>query len=117
MASHAAATGTKVPLWIALVVNTLNNLGFANVFPVSLALYSRAAPRAIAATMIGVYYLFLFGANYLAGLVGGWLDLMPPLQFWGLHAAAIIGAGVVFVLVKLAFGKLLQPAPAEPMLV
>jgi POT family proton-dependent oligopeptide transporter len=116
-AAHAAATGGKVSLWVALAVHTINGIGFSNVFPVSLALYSRASPRAIAATMIGVYYLFLFAANYMVGQVGGWLDLMPPLQFWGLHAAAIIFAGVVFVVVKLAFGKLLQPTPQEPMLV
>ena len=109
VASHAAAAGTKVPLWIALVVNTLNNLGFANFFPVSLALYSRSAPRAIAGTMIGIYYLFLFGSNLLVGLVGGWLDIMPPAQFWGLHVAAVLGAGAVCLVVKLAFGKLLSP--------
>jgi hypothetical protein len=35
---------------------------------------------------------------------------MPPLQFWGLHAAMIIAAGVVFVIVKLLFGRLLTAA-------
>ncbi|MEO5493878.1 MAG: oligopeptide:H+ symporter [Sphingomonas sp.] len=113
VASHQAAAGGKIPLWIALVVNTLNNLGFANFFPVSLALYSRSAPRAIAATMIGIYYLFLFAANLLVGLVGGWLDVMPAGQFWGIHVAAVLGAGVVFLGVKLLFGKMLQPQPAD----
>jgi POT family proton-dependent oligopeptide transporter len=110
VAAHAAATGVKVSLWVAVVVHSINSIGFANVFPVSLALYSRAAPRAIAATMLGIYYLFLFGANTLVGWVGGWLDQMPPLHFWGLHAAAIIAAGMVFVLVKLVFGRLLAAA-------
>src|SRR6202008_1198840 len=49
-ASSAVATGTKVSLWVAVAVHTINSIGFSNVFPVSLALYSRAAPRAIAAT-------------------------------------------------------------------
>lgn len=110
VASHHAATGERPALWIALLVNTLNNLGFANVFPVSLALYSRAAPRAIAGTVIGLYYLFLAMANYLAGMVGGWLDVMPVASFWGLHAAACLGGAAVFLAVKLAFGKLLAPA-------
>lgn len=114
VASHAAATGGKVSLGTAVAIHTINGIGFANVFPVSLALYSRAAPRAIAATMIGIYYLFLFGANTLVGWVGGWLDQMPPLHFWGLHAAAIIAAGVVFAVVKLAFGRLLAAAEEEP---
>lgn len=109
-AAHAAATGTKVSLWIAVAVHSINSIGFANVFPVSLALYSRAAPRAIGATMIGIYYLFLFMANTLVGWIGGWLTTMPPLQFWGLHAGAIILAGVIFVVVRVVFGRLISAA-------
>lgn len=112
VASDYAATGARPALWIALVINLLNNLGFANVFPVSLALYSRAAPRAIAGTVIGVYYLFLFLANILVGIVGGWLDIMPAGQFWGIHVAAILGAATIFLGVKLVFGRLLLPQPA-----
>ena len=97
----------KPALWLALCINTLNNIGFANVFPVSLALYSRAAPRAIAGTVIGIYYLFLFLANILVGIVGGWLDIMPPGQFWAIHVAAILGAAAIFLVVKLLFGRLL----------
>ena len=103
-------------LWVALLVHTINSIGFANVFPVSLALYSRAAPRAIAATMLGIYYLFLFGANTLVGWVGAWLDQMPPMQFWGLHAGLIVAAGVVFVVVRVLFGGLLRPDTTEPAL-
>ncbi|MEO5867394.1 MAG: oligopeptide:H+ symporter [Sphingomonas sp.] len=115
VATHAAATGAKVPLGIALVVNTLNNLGFANVFPVSLALYSRTAPRTIAGTVIGVYYLFLMLANYMVGYVGGFLETLPPWQFWGIHVAATLGAGAVFLIVKLVLGDLFKPqAGADP---
>ncbi|MFL6846273.1 MAG: peptide MFS transporter [Allosphingosinicella sp.] len=113
VAAHHAATGAKPALWIALLVNTLNNIGFANVFPVSLAFYSRAAPRAIAGTVIGLYYLFLFVANILVGIVGGWLDIMPPAQFWGIHVAAILGAAAIFLAVKLAFGRLLLAPSTE----
>jgi POT family proton-dependent oligopeptide transporter len=115
VASHAATTSTKVSLGWALAIHTINAIGFANVFPVSLALYSRASPRAIAATMLGIYYLFLFGANSLAGWVGGWLDQMTPLHFWGLHAVAIIAAGIVFTLVKLVFGGLLRAPATDPL--
>lgn len=112
VASDHAATGVRPSLWVALLVNLLNNFGFANVFPVSLALYSRAAPSAIAGTVIGIYYLFLFLANLLVGLVGGWLDIMPVGQFWGIHVAATLGAAITFLCVKLAFGRLLLPQPA-----
>jgi POT family proton-dependent oligopeptide transporter len=109
VAAEHAESGVKPSLWIALLVNTLNNLGFANVFPVSLALYSQAAPRAVAGTVLGVYYLFLFMANILVGIVGGWLEIMAPGQFWGIHVAAILGAAALFLGVKLAFGRLLAP--------
>jgi POT family proton-dependent oligopeptide transporter len=113
VASRHEATGVKPALWVALAVNTLNNLGFANVFPVSLALYSRAAPRAIAGTVVGIYYLFLALSNYLVGVVGGWLEIMPAWQFWGIHVGAILGAAAVFVAIRLVFGKLLLPERVE----
>ena len=113
VADRYAVTGIRPSLWVALAVNTLNNLGFANVFPVSLALYSRAAPRALAGTVIGIYYLFLMLANYLVGAVGGWLDVMPPARFWGIHVAAILGAGLVFMVVRIAFGRLFEPPGVE----
>jgi len=113
VAGQHAATGVKPALWLALLINTLNNIGFANVFPVSLALYSRAAPRAISGTVVGIYYLFLALANYLVGVVGGWLEIMPAGQFWGIHVGAILGAAAVFVVIKLVFGKLLLPDVVE----
>ena len=111
-ARHEAVTGIKIGLWVALVIHMVNGIGFANVFPVSLALYARAAPPQFSATMIGVYYLFLFLANLLVGVIGGWLDKMPPLAFWGLHAGLVLAAGVVFLIVKAVFGDVLTPRKA-----
>lgn len=105
VASQHAATGVKPALWLALSINILNNIGFANVFPVSLALYSRLAPAAIGGTVIGIYYLFLFLANILVGITGAWLDIMPPAQFWGIHVAATLSAAAIFLVLKLLFGR------------
>jgi POT family proton-dependent oligopeptide transporter len=113
VASQHAATGVKPALGLALCINILNNIGFANVFPVSLALYSRLAPAGFGGTVIGIYYLFLFLANILVGIVGGWLDLMPSGPFWTIHVAAILGAAAVFLGIKLLFGRLLL-GPAAP---
>jgi len=60
----------------------LNSIGFANIFPVSLALYARAAPAALSGTIIGIYYLAFFAANNIVGWIGGFLEKMPATNFW-----------------------------------
>jgi POT family proton-dependent oligopeptide transporter len=110
----AAATGQKVAMGWLLAFHLLNDIGFANVLPVGLALFVRAAPMALAGTIVGVYYLHLFAGNLTVGWLGGFLDKMPPTQFWLMHAALVVGAGVVFFFVRLLFGGLLAGEPTEP---
>ena len=70
---QAAATGRKVSLAWGVGFHLVNDLGYALLYPVGLALYSRAAPRSIAGLMIGVFYLHLFLANMAVGRLGGFL--------------------------------------------
>jgi POT family proton-dependent oligopeptide transporter len=109
-----AGPGQKVGFGWLLAFHLLNDIGFANVLPVGLALFARAAPQAIAGSVVGLYYLHLSAGNYLVGWLGGFLEQMPAAQFWMLHAALVGGAAVVFVLIKMLFGRLLSGAPAEP---
>jgi POT family proton-dependent oligopeptide transporter len=99
----------KVGFGWAIGYAVLNDIGFANVMPVGLALYSRTAPHRFEGLMMGTYYLHLFLANTFVGWLAGFLETMPGQQFWGLHAALVAGAGVVLLVVKLVFGKLLAP--------
>ena len=108
------AGGQKVGFGWLVLFHLLNDIGFANVLPVGLALYARAAPRAIAGSVVGLYYLHLFAGNLFVGWLGGLLEKMPAVQFWLIHAALVGGAGVVFFLVKAVFGRLLAGEPAEP---
>ncbi|HEY1606897.1 MAG TPA: oligopeptide:H+ symporter [Allosphingosinicella sp.] len=111
-----AATGQKVGLGWALTFHLINDIGFANVFPVGIALFSRAAPRAVAGTMIGVYYLHLFACNFTVGWLGGLLDKMPAAQFWLLHAGLVGAGGVGLLIVRSFAGRILaphDPTPAE----
>lgn len=101
------AAGGKVSAWWVLAFIVLNELGFANIAPVGLALYARAAPAAMASTIIGIYYLHLFAANNLTGWIGGLLEKMPPWRFWLLHAGMAAGSGLVFVLVRPLLGRAL----------
>ena len=105
----AAKTGTKISIWWLIAFHVLNSIGFANIFPVSLALYARVAPAALSATIIGVYYLAFFAANNLVGWIGGFLEKVAATQFWLLHATLSLVAGVVFLLAGRFFGPLLAP--------
>jgi POT family proton-dependent oligopeptide transporter len=107
--------GAKVPFFWLLLFHLLNDIGFANVLPVGLALFARAAPRAIAGAVIGIYYLHLFAGNAFTGWLGSLLEKMPPAEFWLMHAALVGGAGVVFIVIAPLFRRILN-AEAEPAL-
>jgi POT family proton-dependent oligopeptide transporter len=109
-AAFLSAGGQKAAVGWALAFHVINSIGFANVFPVGLALYARASPKALAATMLGFYYVHLFLANNLVGWLGGLLEKMPGTQFWLLHAGLIGGAGAVLLLARRLFGHVLAPA-------
>ena len=108
-ATMAAQAGGKVPIGWLIAFHIMNSIGFANVFPVSLALYARAAPAALSGTIIGIYYLHLFAANNLVGWIGGFLEKMPATQFWLMHAAFCGIAGIVFLLAGRFLGPILAP--------
>ncbi|TVV69721.1 peptide MFS transporter [Sphingomonas solaris] len=110
-AAHAAATGVKTPVAWLIVFHVVNSIGIANVFPVALALYSRASPPALGSTIIGIFYLHFFAANMLVGWLGGKLDAMPAASFWLMHAGLIGVAGLLLLGARALFGHLLAPAP------
>ena len=115
-AAEMAASGQKAAIAWALAFHVLNSIGGANILPVGLALYTRAAPKALSGTLIGFYFLHLFAANNLVGWLGGLLEKLTGTQFWLLHAAMVGGAGVVFLVVRRVFGHLVAPGDsrAEP---
>jgi POT family proton-dependent oligopeptide transporter len=108
-AASLHAPGQKASLWWAIGFHIVNDIGFANVFPVGLALYSRAAPKAIGGTMIAVYYLFMFMCNNLVGWLGGLLDKLPGQTFWLIHAGLIGASAVLLIVARTASGRILAP--------
>jgi POT family proton-dependent oligopeptide transporter len=114
-AAIVAATGQKASLGWAFAFEVINDLGFANVFPVGLALFSRAAPKSLSGMMIGVFYLHLFLGNMLVGWLGGLLERMSGTAFWLLHAGLIGMAAAILLIVRGAAGRMLAPSSAtEP---
>ena len=106
--THKASVG-----WV-LGFELLNSIGFANVFPVGLALFARASPKSVVGTMVGVYLLHLFLCNNLVGWLGGLLERMPGTSFWLLHAGLVGAAGALMLLASRIAGHLLNPTgPAE----
>jgi POT family proton-dependent oligopeptide transporter len=104
MAAATQGTG-KIGLFWPVMFHLLNSVGFAHILPVSLALFTRLAPKQINATVIGIYYLAFFLANQIVGRVGGWYSTMDTVQFWLFHVATAAVGLVAFVLFKLFLAK------------
>ncbi|MFN3389476.1 MAG: peptide MFS transporter [Allosphingosinicella sp.] len=111
LAAWTQGPGEKIGLFWPVMFHVVNSIGFAHMLPVSLALFARLAPKAINATVIGVYYLAFFAGNSMVGWVGGYLETMPATQFWLLHAGFAAAAGAAFLLFKLLLSKRLMHDP------
>ena len=113
-AAVVSSAGHKASVGWVLGFEFFNSIGFANVFPVGLAMYARASPKPVAGTIMGVYLLHLFLGNNLVGWLGGLLDRMPGTQFWLLHAALVGAAGAIMLITsRLARRVLFTSIPGE----
>jgi POT family proton-dependent oligopeptide transporter len=112
--ANAAAGGVKVSLLWGLAFHIVNDVGFAMVFPVGLALFSRAAPRRVGGLFIGIYYLHLFVCNFATGKVAGYIETMSGFDFWAMHAAIVFGGAVALIAFWVLFGSLLAPKAESP---
>ena len=102
-------TGHKVSLGWAFAFEFINDVGFSNLFPIGIALYSRCAPKGFSGMLIGIYYIHLFLGNMLVGWLGGLLEHMQGSAFWLMHAALVFGSAAILLLARKAAGKVLAP--------
>jgi POT family proton-dependent oligopeptide transporter len=107
-AAATQAPGQKIGLFWPVAFHFLNSIAFAHMLPVALALFAKYAPKAINATIIGLYYLAFFFANTMVGWIGGFLEKWPTTNFWLLHAAFALASGLCFVIFKLVVQRQLQ---------
>jgi len=110
VAAMTAAPGHKVSLWWVILFEVFNDIGFANLVPVGLALFARAAPPQVNGTMIGIYMLSFFGADMISGALGQYMEPLGATNFWLLHAGIVGGAAVGLFICWRLFGKRLLAA-------
>ena len=104
MAALTQPAGGKISLFWPILFHLLNSIGFAHVLPISLALFSKIAPKQITSTVIGLYYLAFFIANAVVGYVGGLYSSLPTTTFWLIHVASAAFGLVAFVVFKVVLG-------------
>jgi POT family proton-dependent oligopeptide transporter len=113
VAALTQPAGGKISLLWPMMFEILNSIGFAHVLPVSLALFSKMAPKQIGATVIGLYYLAFFVANKVVGQVGGLYSSMPTTTFWLIHVASAVVGLVAFAVFKVVVGQRMQDTPQD----
>jgi len=115
MAALTQPHGGKISLFWPMMFEVFNSIGFAHTLPISLALFSKIAPKQITATVIGLYYLSFFIANAIVGYVGGLYSSLPTTTFWLIHVASAAFGLVAFIIFKIVIGHRMQGTPEDQM--
>jgi POT family proton-dependent oligopeptide transporter len=95
----------KIGLFWPVMFHLLNSIGFSHIMPVSLALFTKVAPKAILATVVGIYYLAFFTANKTVGIIGGWYSTMDTPTFWLVHVGTALAGLLGFAAFGAVMGK------------
>ena len=111
IAATTQTAGHKIGLFWPVLFHIVNSIGFAHMLPVGLALFAKYAPKAVNATIIGLYYLAFFAGNTIVGYVGGFYETMPTTTFWLMHAGFAAGSGLCFLVFKFVVGHHLETEP------
>lgn len=80
----------------ALTQGIINAVGLIFVWPLVLALVSRAAPTRIASLMMGVAFFSVAISSFLAGWLGQFYERMGNTNFWVLHAGLALASAGLF---------------------
>lgn len=110
-AGRADSGETVGAIW-PILLYALNALGFTFYWPTLLALFSRAAPAQLNATMTGILFLSIFLGNLLVGALAGSWQAMSHAGFFALHAMLAFVAFAIMLLVAHPLKQLLAPPPA-----
>jgi POT family proton-dependent oligopeptide transporter len=96
LACALSGSGLTPLIWV-VPFHLIAQTGYLFVYPIGMALFSRAAPKAILGSAIGIYFLSVFAGSLLVGLVGQLYQRLPPETFWLMHAGFAAAAGAIIL--------------------
>ena len=91
----------------------LMGLAWMYYWPTTLALVSRVAPPAVAATLVGGAFISPFIAHTLAGVIGTRFDQMSPATFWTMDASIAFAGALLLFALKGPLSRILEADPAD----
>ena len=112
-------SGDHTPIsWIWLTAYfLLMTLAELYLSPTCLSLFNKAAPKHLASTFVGVWYLSLFLGSYLAGYAGSFWSRTPtPVYFLAMAGFGLLSAAALMLTRRVLSGALETEAtpPTEP---
>ena len=87
----------RTSILLPVAFHFASNVGWLYFSPCAVALYSRAAPSSVNATMIGVNTLSVFLGSVVSGRLGGLYEVWSASAFWMLHAGLVAMGGLIFL--------------------
>lgn len=111
VAGEWTAPPTGVPILWPVLFHLTCAVGYLYVVPIGLALFARAAPAAVNALMVSIYYWGIFFGSIVSGWLGRFYGRASGEAFWGLHAAIVGAAGILFFLLRRPLQTALQVNP------
>jgi POT family proton-dependent oligopeptide transporter len=107
MAPLVSGADGRAPLIWAVMFHVISNLGAVFYAGVELTLFATRAPESLRATMIGIRTLSVFAASILSGAMGSLYEGIGPSAFWLVNAAIVAMAGVVVLLGRRGWARML----------
>jgi POT family proton-dependent oligopeptide transporter len=108
---QGALTAKVSLIWLVLAY-LLHTMGELCLSPVGLSYVSKLVPAKKIGVMFGVWYLAIAAGNYLAQLVGGYIDVIVERYsmstFFLIFTLIPIGAGIILLLINPLMKKLMH---------